>query len=152
MKRWLSVAVSVPVALALAGCGVSEGKRTQELQSMSALWDSPVLVANPEMPDLKTLVPLQNSYDPGMAEWMSGRVKKTADYIPESVLAFALEKVGGKPRQVTIRIGDRVSVLAERPGSGAVPFCLVRTSSGTYAWLYAFHLNDRQGRRMAAMP
>ena len=109
-----------------------------------------ILAANPDMPDLQFLIPLENSYDPGFEEFMAGP-KKTPDYIPEGALACATKEFRNKPREITLRLGDTVDILAERPGNTNFPIFLVRTQHDTYAWIVAYHLKCRDGKRMGAL-
>jgi hypothetical protein len=137
--------------LLLAGCKDKAQSRIRELASMPALWETTLLVADPEMPELKTLVPMQDTYDPNFYEAFSDSAKRTKDFIPESVRAFSLPSFANKPREVTISLGDTVEVLAQAQNNTPVPVYLVRTRHNTYAWILAYHIADREGRRIASM-
>ena len=102
------------------------------------------------MPQLKTLIPLYDRSDPSLFETYTDSAEKTEDYIPESVRAFALARYENKPREITIKIGDLVSVLAEGKLSSGKTVFLVHTKHDTYAWLYAHHIEDEQGSRISS--
>lgn len=144
MKKALFFATAL-FLLITVGCSNPEKKRIQELQSMPVLWESKLLPADS---DLDNIIPLENSYDPNIVEFWKGS-PKTGDYIPISVFAYALPEMNGKPRKVTLKLGDRVSVLAQKKGQEKYALFLIRTKKNTYAWLYAFHLQDKKGKRMA---
>jgi hypothetical protein len=114
---------------------------------MPVLWGSEIVVANPDMTDMKYLLPLYDSYDASLAQAWS-KDKFTDDFIPESVMAFNKDTYRNKPREITIQLGDTVSVLACKKNNAAKEICLVRTKDRTYAWLYAFHLTNSDGERM----
>jgi hypothetical protein len=134
--------------LILAGCGLNEeGKRVKALQEMPVLWESEILLANADMPDLDIFVAMFDSYDGSLAE-MWTKDKFTEDYIPESVMAFATETYRNVPRKVTIQLGDTVSILACKENNTGEEVCLVRTAQDTYAWIFSFHLLDKNGERM----
>ncbi len=138
------------ILILFAGC--SSGKnsdRIAELQSLRVLWESTILVASPNMPQLKTLIPLYDRYA-SLLEVYTDSAEKTADYIPESVRAFALQRYENREREITIKIGDLVSVLAEGKLSSGKTVFLVRTKHDTYAWLYAHHIEDEQGNRISS--
>lgn len=79
------------------------------------------------MPQLKTLIPLYDGYDASLLEVYTDSADKTADYIPESLRAFALQRYENKETEITIKIGDLVSVLAEGKLSSGKTVFLVRT-------------------------
>jgi histone acetyltransferase (RNA polymerase elongator complex component) len=117
---------------------------------MPVLWESKIVVADPEMPDMRKIVPMYDSHDPSlMKAWEKDRF--TEDYIPEEVMAFVSDRYRNKPRAVTLRMGDRVSVLAKKRNNTKREVCLVRTSDDTYAWLYTFTLLDQAGNRMGKL-
>ena len=151
IKYGITFTIVFHLVLLLAGCTNKDSERIKELHAMPALWESTVLFADPDMPDLLTLIPMNDTYDATLFEHLSGTQEKTSDYIPEEIMAFALEVYDNKPREVTIRIGDRVSVLAEAINNTPVPVFLVRTNSNTYAWLYAYHIEDRDGSRIKSL-
>lgn len=134
-----------------AGCTNKDTERIKELHTIPVLWESTVLVADPDMPDLLTLIPMNDTYDATLFEHLSETQEKTPDYIPEEIMAFALADYDNKPREITIRIGDRVSVLAEASNNTPVRVFLVRTHSNTYAWLYAYHIEDSNGNRIKSL-
>ena len=151
MKKTIFNYILILFLILFAGC--SSGKnsdRIAELQSLPVLWESTILVANPNMPQLKTLIPLYDRYDASLLEVYTDTAEKTEDYIPESVRAFALARYENKPREITIKIGDLVRVLAEGKLSSGKTVFLVRTKHDTYAWLYAHHIEDEQGNRISS--
>ena len=151
MKKTIFNYILILFLILFAGC--SSGKnsdRIAELQSLRVLWESTILVASPNMPQLKTLIPLYDRSDPSLFETYTDSAEKTEDYIPESVRAFALARYENKPREITIKIGDLVRVLAEGKLSSGKTVFLVRTKHDTYAWLYAHHIEDEQGNRISS--
>jgi len=151
MKKTIFNYILILFLILFAGC--SSGKnsdRIAELQSLPVLWESTILVASPNMPQLKTLIPLYDRSDPSLFETYTDTAEKTEDYIPESVRAFALARYENKPREITIKIGDLVRVLAEGKLSSGKTVFLVRTKHDTYAWLYAHHIEDEQGNRISS--
>lgn len=151
MKKTIFNYILILFLILFAGC--SSGKnsdRIAELQSLPFLWESTILVASPNMPQLKTLIPLYDRSDPSLFETYTDTAEKTEDYIPESVRAFALARYENKPREITIKIGDLVRVLAEGKLSSGKTVFLVRTKHDTYAWLYAHHIEDEQGNRISS--
>jgi len=90
---------------------------------------------------------MYDSYDGSLAESMA-KDKFSADYIPESVMAFKTDTYRNKPRDITIDMGDSVSIVEYKENNTGREVCLVRTAQGTYAWLYSFHLLDEEGERM----
>jgi len=151
MKKTIINVILFQVLILFARC--SSGKnsdRIAELQSLRVLWESTILVASPNMPQLKTLIPLYDRYDASLLEVYTDSAEKTADYIPEFVRAFALQRYENKEREITIKIGDLVSVLAEGKLSSGKTVFLVRTKHDTYAWLYAHHIEDEQGNRISS--
>jgi len=151
MKKTIFNYILILFLILFAGC--SSGKnsdRIAELQSLRVLWESTILVASPNMPQLKTLIPLYDRSDPSLFETYTDTAEKTADYIPESVRAFALARYENKTREITIKIGDLVRVLAEGKLSSGKTVFLVRTKHDTYAWLYAHHIEDEQGSRISS--
>lgn len=152
MKKIIFNSIYIFVLILCTGCsGDKSADRIDELQSLPVLWESTILVANPNMPQMKTLIPLYDRSDPSLFETYSNTAEKTDDYIPENVRAFALARYENKPREITIKIGDRVSVLAEGKISSGKTLFLVRTSHDTYAWLYSHHLEDDQGNRISSL-
>ena len=132
----------------LTGCSKGgDDKRVEILHGMPTLWKSELVIADADMPDLKSMVVMFDSYDGSLAEHWS-KDKFTEDYIPESVMAFTTETYRDKPRTVTIQLGDIVSVLDCKENNTGKKVCLVRTKHNTYAWLYAFHILDENGERM----
>ncbi len=151
MKKTIINVILFQVLVLYAGCGSGKNSdRIKELQSLPILWKSTILVANPNMPQLKTLIPLYDRYDASLLEVYTDSAEKTEDYIPESVRAFALARYENKPREITIKIGDLVRVLAEGKLSSGKTVFLVRTKHDTYAWLYAHHIEDEQGNRISS--
>ncbi len=151
MKKTIFNYILILFLILFAGC--SSGKnsdRIKELQSLPILWESTILVASPNMPQLKTLIPLYDRYDPSLFETYTDTAEKTEDYIPESVRAFALARYENKPREITIKIGDLVRVLAEGKLSSGKTVFLVRTNHDTYAWLYVHHIENEQGNRISS--
>ncbi|NIP38861.1 MAG: hypothetical protein GWO07_09010 [Candidatus Dadabacteria bacterium] len=65
--------------------------------------------------------------------------------------AFALGRYENKPREVTLKIGDRVSLLAEAKLKSGKTVILVRTKHDTYAWLYSHHIQDAEGNRISSI-
>jgi hypothetical protein len=151
MKQCFAFIIVLQLVLLSVGCTSKDKDRIKELHAMPVLWESTVLVADPDMPDLLTLIPMDDRYDPSLFEKLLETREKTADYIPEEILAFAIAGYDNKPREITIRIGDRVSILAEGTNNTPVPVFLVRTKSNTYAWLYAYHIEDRSGNRVISL-
>lgn len=151
MKHGIICIIVFHLVLLTAGCTNKDKDRIKELHSMHVLWESTVLVADPDMPDLLTLVPMNDRYDPSLFEQLSDTQEKTADYIPEEIMAFAIADYDNKLREITIRIGDRISVLAGGSNNTPVPVFLVRTKSNTYAWLYAYHIEDINGNRIKSL-
>jgi len=143
--KWLKLLLAL---VFIAGCGKSEDdKRIEALNAMNALWESELVVADSNTPDMDFLGVMFDSYDGSLAEsW--AKDKFTEDYIPEPAMAFATETYRDKPRTVTIQLGDVVSVLECKQNNTKNKACLVRTKNNTYAWLYAFHLLDENGNRM----
>jgi len=134
MKKAIFNYILILFLILFTGC--SSGKnsdRIAELQSLPFLWESTILVASPNMPQLKTLIPLYDRSDPSLFETYTDTAEKTEDYIPESVRAFALARYENKPREITIKIGDLVRVLAEGKLSSGKTVFLVRTKHDTYA-------------------
>ena len=134
--------------LLIIGCTNKDAQRIKVLHVLPALWESTILVANPGMSELQTLVPMSDRYDPNLFEAFSNDWERTEDYIPEAVMAFAQDRFMDKPKEITIRIGDKVAVLAEGKNNTSVPVYLVRTRFNTYAWLYAYHIEDQDGNRI----
>jgi hypothetical protein len=152
MKKAVFTYILILFLILYAGC--SSGKnsdRIGELQSLPVLWESTILVANPNMPQMKALIPLYDHSDPSLFEVYTDTAEKTEDYIPVSVRAFALQRYENKTREITIKIGDRVSVLDEAKISSGKTLFLVRTRHDTYAWLYAHHIEDEQGNRISSL-
>lgn len=139
----------VGIVIHLCGCGRRNNERIAELRDMQALWESEVIISDPEMPELDVIVPMYDSIDPTFRESLT-RDKFSEDYIPEPVMAFANPNYRGQPRIVTLRIGYMVEVLDWKTNNTGRDICLIRTFSDTYAWIYSFHLNDRNGFRMAS--
>ncbi len=137
--------------LVIAACVASpDEKRIDELSAMPVLWKSVVLIAEPDMPSMKTLIPLENSYDPGFVEFMN-RPKKEGDYIPESVFASAGAHYRNKVVPVTLKLGDQVEILSKKMETRThYPLYLIKTQQNTYAWLYGYHLQDETGKRIAS--
>jgi hypothetical protein len=63
-------------------------------------------------------------------------------------MAFKFKSYRNKPREITIEMGDTLSVLEQKKNNTEKDVCLVRTESDTYCWLYEFHLLDEDGERM----
>ena len=144
MKR---IALLVLIIL-LTGCSKGEDdKRVVILHGMPTLWESEIVIADVNMPDLEFMAVMFDSYDGSLAESWS-KDKFTEDYIPESVMAFTTETYRDKPRTVTIQLGDIVYILDCKENNTKKKACLVRTEDNTYAWLYAFHILDENGDRM----
>jgi len=144
MKR---IALLVFIVL-LTGCGKSEDdKRVEMLHGMSPLWESELVIADAGMPDLEFMAVMFDSYDGSLAESWS-KDKFTDDYIPESVMAFTTETYRDIPRTVTTQLGDIINVVECKENNTRRKACLVRTKHNTYAWLYTFHLLDKNGERM----
>ena len=144
--------ISLGLLIICAGCSRDkDSSRIEELNSMPELWESSILVADPNMPQMDTLIPLYDRLDPSLLEYLSDTAEKTQDYIPESVRAYAVDSYENKPRQITISIGDRVDVLAYGEIRGGKTLYLVRTKDNTYAWLYSYHLEDEDGNRISSL-
>jgi len=139
----------IGIVMNLCGCGGENDARIAELHNMQVLWESEIIISEPSMPELNVIVPMYDSIDPTFRESLR-RDDFTADYIPESVMAFANPNYRGKLRVVTLHIGDMVEVLDYKTNNTGRDICLIRTFSDTYAWIYSFHLNDRNGIRMAS--
>jgi len=151
MKKTIFNYILILFLILFAGCsGGKNSDRIAELQSLPVLWESTILVASPNMPQLTTLILLYDRSDPSLFETYTDTAEKTEDYIPESVRAFALARYKNKPREITIKIGDLVRVLAEGKLSSGKTVFLVRTKHDTYAWLYAHHIEDEQGNRISS--
>ncbi len=121
---------------------------------MPVLWESTVLPPNPDIPQLKTLFPIYDSYDPNLAEHIRQSLEgeeHTKDYIPDAARAFAQKEYEVKPRQITIQVGDRVKILSKTQNKTPEPLFLVRTAQNTYAWLYAYHVEDKDGKRVSRL-
>lgn len=143
---------SLGLLILSAGCSHDkDSSRIEELNLMPVLWESDILVADPDMPQLKTLIPLYDRLDPSLLEFLSDTAEKTEDYIPESARAYAVESYDNKPREITISIGDRVDVLSYGEIKGGKTLYLVRTKDNTYAWLYPYHLEDEDGNRISGL-
>jgi hypothetical protein len=136
--------------LALA-CADKEQDRISALHEMPVLWESEVLIPDPDNPDLKVLIALNDRYDPNFVEFMSDTAPKTEDYIPDAVRAFSIPEFDNSPREVTLRLGDMVGVLKAGSNNSKVPIFLVRTQHGTYAWIYAYHVQGKDGERLARL-
>lgn len=148
MKQSIILVLVLQFLFILSGCADKDTKRINELEALPELWKSKLLVSNPEFPDDDFIIPMQDSYDPNMLEFLSDTQEKTEDHIPESVMAFAVKMYNNKPRVITIRIGDTVSVLSEVRNNSSIPVYLIRTEQNTYAWIYAYHIQDRDGNRV----
>ena len=150
--RYCIVSVFLCFFLFLApACADKEQDRIKALNEMPVLWESDVLIPDPDDPDLKVLIALNDRYDPNFIEHMSDTAPKTEDYIPDAVRAFSIPGFDNKPREVTLRVGDRVEVLKAGSNNSRVPIFLVRTQHGTYAWIYAYHIQDKDGERLARL-
>ena len=148
MKNILYLIAAILVGALLAGCAGEDSKREKVLDEMPALWQSEIIIADPDMPDMEEFVVMYDSHDAPLVQAWS-KDKFTDDYIPESVKAFRSESYRDKPRTVTISMGDAVDVLTCKENNTGKEVCLVRTEDNTYCWLYSFHLNDEDGDRMA---
>ncbi len=152
MRKSITDYFLILALIIIAGCvGDKSADRVDELHSLPVLWESEILVANPNIPQMKTLIPLYDRYDANLLEVYTDSAEKTEDYIPESVRAYALERYENKPREVTLKIGDTVSVIAEGKLKSGKTVFLVRTTHETYAWLYAHHLQDADGNRISRL-
>lgn len=142
------------LGVSLLGCGSKDDQRIQTLHRLPVLYESEVLTAVTKNPAPDALFPMDDSYDPNLAQAIQGDYH-TENYVPASVLA--LTKKGAefdtrKPKRLpTIKIGDRVSVLATADSGNKRIVYLVRTVHQTYCWLYPFHLQDRNGKRLEEM-
>lgn len=147
--------VAFLAAFWLVGCGSKDPdpKRIQALNSLPVLYESTILTAVINNPAPDAFFPMDDASDPNLASSIQGDYH-TANYIPDSVLAITLKRAGtdSLKRQATIKIGDKVSVLAQADNGGGKSVYLVRTAQNTYCWLYPFHLEDKDGRRIAEMP
>ncbi len=146
----VSVCLCVSLFLALA-CADKEQDRIKALNEMPVLWESEVLIPDPDDPELKVLIALNDMYDPTFVEHMTDTAPKTEDYIPDAVRAFSTPELDNKPREVTLRLGDRVEVLKAGSNNSRIPIFLVRTQHGTYAWIYAYHMQGKEGERLARL-
>ena len=137
----------------ILGCASKEEKRIEALKAMPVLYESPVITAVVNNPAPNAFFPMDDSKDPNLMQAMQGDYH-TQNYIPESVLAITPRraKKDELKRPATIKVGDRVSVLASADnGSGKKTVYLVRTAHNTYCWLYPFHLQDKDGKRIEEM-
>jgi len=147
MKKLVFLITTMVLCVCLAGCGGEDKKRVKALSEMPVLWQSEIIIADPDMPDMEEFAPMYDSYDATLAQaWTKD--KFTEDYIPESVMAFRSKSYRDKPRTVTIHMGDTVDVLMRKTNNTGKEVCLVRTQDNTYCWLYAFHLYDKDGERI----
>ena len=151
MNNNIAYDIWILIFVLFIGCNSNKSGRIDDLQWMSVLWESTILVANPDMPQLKTIISLYDRSDPSLFETYTNTAEKTDDFISESVRAFALERYENKPREVTIKIGDRVSVLAEGKISTGKTLYLIRTKHDTYARLYVHHIEDEHGNRISSL-
>lgn len=147
MKKATWIIVVVLTIFLAAGCGSEDAKRVAELNRKNLGWESEIVIADPDMPDMEHFSIMYDSYDASLAEAMA-KDQFSADFIPESVMAFKTDMYRNKPREITINIGDRVSVIECKKNNEGREVCLVRTEHGTYAWLFSFHLLDEDGERM----
>lgn len=147
MRKIIIASVCILAMAVLFGCGSKDAKRVKALHDMPVLWESEFVIANPDMPDMTNFVAMYDSHDASLAQaWTKD--KFTEDYIPESVMAFKFKSYRNKPREITIEMGDTLSVLEQKKNNTGKDVCLVRTESDTYCWLYAFNLLDEDGERM----
>ena len=111
MRKTIIVIVLILATAVFSGCGSKDAKRAKALHDMPVLWESEFVIANPDMPDMRNFVAMYDSYDASMAAaWTKD--KFTEDYIPESVMVFKFKSYRNKPLEITIEMGDTLSVLA----------------------------------------
>ncbi|MDY6904662.1 MAG: hypothetical protein SWH61_08245 [Thermodesulfobacteriota bacterium] len=147
MKQKVVIFICVLSIATLFSCGSEDDKRVKALNDMPVLWESALVIADPDMPGMRHFVTMFDSYDATLARaWTED--KFTEDYIPEAVMAFNAKSYRNKPRTITIKMGDTLSVLEKKKNNTGREVCLVRTADNTYAWLYAFHLLDENGNRI----
>ena len=144
---------TILLSLVLTGCGKSkDDKRIQALNDLPVLYESAVLTAVVNNPAPDAFFPMDDACDPNLAQAIEGDYH-TENYIPISILAItpraAKDDKLGRPG--TIKIGDQVSILAEADNGNNKTVYLVRTTENTYCWLYPFHLQDKDGNRLAEM-
>ena len=150
MRSGIYILLTGIIIFLLLGCMNKDEKRITELMEMPVLWDSEIVVANPRVPEMKKMVAMFDSYDAPMAQAWS-KDEFTEDYIPEDAMAFATARYRNKPRTITIQVADQVGILGCKKNNIGKQTCLVRTEHDTYAWLYAFHLCDKDGDRMGSL-
>lgn len=123
---------------ALALCG-KDRLRARALQVMPVMYES--VVDGLEHDEKGFVAPMDDSYDPGLVEWAMDEYH-TEDFIPERLRAYSEGAAALEPQRLkaTIRVGDRVEVLAEKVNNAGRMVFLVRTAEGTYCWLYGDYL------------
>ena len=90
MKKTIFNYIFVLCLFLYFGCSSDKNAdRINELQSLPVLWESTILEANPNMPQMKALIPLYDRYDANLLEVYTDTAEKTEDYIPESGRAVA---------------------------------------------------------------
>jgi hypothetical protein len=144
--------ITVMLLLLSAGCGNKDEKRIAALNAMPVLYESTILTAVIQNPAPDAFFTMDDSVDPNLMQSMQGDYH-TENYIPESVLAITpgRAKIDTLKRSATIKVGDRVSVLAKGDNGNKKAVYLVRTAQFTYCWVYAFHLQDKDGNRLEEM-
>jgi hypothetical protein len=100
MKKTAWIIAAVLAIFLAAGCGSEDSKRVTELNQKNSRWESEIVIANPVMPDMNHFSVMYDSYDASMAESMA-RDKFSADFIPESVMAFKTDTYRNKPLEIT---------------------------------------------------
>ena len=148
----LPFALASLLAIGLLGCGNKDDKRVQALNALPVLYESTVLTAVINNPAPNAFFPMDDALDPDAAHAMQGDYH-TENYIPDAVLAITENRAkdDSLKRPATIKIGDRVSVLAKMDNGNKKTVYLVRTAQNTYCWLYPFHLQDKDGNRLEEM-
>ena len=143
---------SFVVLLTLLGCASKDEKRIVALNSMPVLYESTILTAVIHNPSPDAFFTMDDSVDPNLMQSMQGDYH-TENYIPQSVLAITpgRAKIDDLKRPATIKVGDRVSALAKGDNGNKKAVYLVRTSQFTYCWVYAFHVQDKDGNRLEEM-
>jgi len=150
MNRNIPLSTLFFALLLSLGCGKSENDRILELHAKPALYSSQVLAADPAHPEDDIIVPMSDSLDITLYEAYTDK-EPTHDYIPESVLALSCRRADykGERFSATIAVGDTVDVLESVIHKNQREVYLVRTTHNTYAWLFNFHLQDKNGRRLS---
>jgi hypothetical protein len=149
MHKIIFFSLGLSALLSVLGCASKDEKRIVVLNGMPVLYESTILTAVIHNPSPDAFFTMDDSVDPNLSQSMQGDYH-TEHYIPESVLAITPGRARIDPlkRPPTIKVGDRVSVLAKGDNGNKKDVYLVRTSQSTYCWVYPFHLQDKNGNRL----